>query len=141
MHWGLSGSSGLIGVRPGGRWVDPESLRSLGCGLAVVGFVRCSWVHWSTRWGSSCSSLGYAIGLDGLIRGRWIVWGAPRGWSSSSGVARLIGVHPGRRPVRACSLGRAHWVVGFTRGRWVCWGAPYESLGVAGFIGVRPRGR
>ena len=54
--WGSSGSSGFVGVRPGVRRVDPGSLGSLGCALAVVVFIRVRWVHWSAPWGSPGSS-------------------------------------------------------------------------------------
>ena len=56
--WAL-GSCGVVGfilggtrVRPGGRWVHPESLDPLGCALGVVAFIRSRWVHSGTPWGS-----------------------------------------------------------------------------------------
>ena len=42
---GSCGLVGFIGVHPGGREVRSGSLRSLGCALVVVGFVRGCWVY------------------------------------------------------------------------------------------------
>ena len=115
----LGCAAGFIEVRPEDGLGHPGSLRSLGCALGVVGFVRC---HWAALWWSSGSSglsgftavcpwglwgrpgslvsLGCAIGVDGLICVRWIVWGAPWGSSGSSGVASFIGVCTGGCRVR-----------------------------------------
>ena len=37
--WGSSGSFGLFGSRPGGRWVHLGALDSFGSALGVVGFI------------------------------------------------------------------------------------------------------
>ena len=49
VHRGLSGSSGVAGVRPGGRRVHPGSLGSLECAL-VVRFIHghCFHSFWVT---------------------------------------------------------------------------------------------
>ena len=137
----------FIRERPGGRRIRPRSLRSLGCVLVVIGFIRGRWVHRSSP---LCSSGSYradgfigvrpgacqfhagslVVGLTAvtgnicvrpeglvLILGRWVYWGAPTGSLGSSGVTGFIGVHPWSCRVCAGSLGS-----------WGC------ALGVVGFI-------
>ena len=79
-HWGSLVSSRVVGfsrVCPGGLWVHPVLLVSLGCSLGVDGFIRAVvlilvrpevlWVH------PGClSSLECVLDVVGLIRGRWI---------------------------------------------------------------------
>ena len=48
-----SGVAGFIGVRPGGRRVDPGSLRSLQDAQGVVGVIQGCFIYLGTRWGSS----------------------------------------------------------------------------------------
>ena len=85
----------------------------------------------------SLCSLGYAIGFDGFIRVCWIIWGHIRGRRVRLGSLVSLG----------CALGVVLFVQFF-------WGVPFGSLdssgvvwligvwslGVAGFIGVRPWG-
>ena len=64
--WGSLGSSGVFGftrIRPGGRWVHPGSLDSLGFALGVLAFIRGCWVQSGSRLGSLCS-----LGVVGFTR-------------------------------------------------------------------------
>ena len=88
----------LTSVRPGGRWVHPGSIGSVGFALGVVGFIRGLWVqsvaHWLslgssgvvgfTRVRTGChwvptvslGSLGFALSVVVFIRGHWVHLGS-----------------------------------------------------------------
>ena len=86
------------------RWVQPGSLGSLGCALAVVGF----------------------------IGGRLVHSGGPRGSLGASRVVRFTLVLPGGRWFRPVSLrsdGWALWDIGFILGSWGLSDAPWGSKG------------
>ena len=94
--WESLGSSGVVGFagfRPGGHWVPPWSLCSLGFAQGVVGFAGvCPGgrrVH-----PRSLGSLGFALRVVGFIRGGW-VWGrrVHRGSLSSLGFALGVVAH------------------------------------------------
>ena len=108
---GSSGVAGFIRVYPGACRVHVGSLSSL------AGFL---WLHHRGRrvYPGSLDSMGCTLGIDGFI------------WCFS--------VHWGNRADRPVSLGCYIAVVGV---RWVHWCAPLGSLGIAGYIVVRPRGR
>ena len=92
--WGSLGSSGVVGfsrvrssvvvgfnrVRPGGRWVHPESLGSLRSAMGIVWFIRGPLVHsmqfvgftrlrHGGRWvhPGSLGSRGFALGFNAFI--------------------------------------------------------------------------
>ena len=96
-------------MRPGGRWVYPGSLDSLGYALGVVGFSRSCLVHSGGSWGSLGSS-----GVVGFTRvlpeGRWV------------------------RPGSLRPLGCALWDVGFIQGSWIHLDAPWGSQGSSGVV-------
>ena len=115
-------------MRPGGRWVHPGLLGSLGTAVVVFGFFRCStrvrpggrWVHPVSR-----GSLGCVLDVVGFISD------APWGSLCSSGVigftrvrSNVCWVHLGPFGSIGCALG----IVGSIRGRWVHSGAPWRSL-------------
>ena len=91
VHWGSLGSFrivGLIQVCPGGQWLDSASLRSFGCTLGVVGFIRVRWVHSCALWGSLVSFM--VVGLFSVrTGGRWVCYGAHQG---SWGSFRVVGL-------------------------------------------------
>ena len=86
-------SSGVVGftrVRPGCRWVHPESLDSFGCALGDVGFTQLRLVG---RLAHQVSH-GFTLGVVGFIPGGWDNSCAPRITLGSSGVVGLTRVCP-----------------------------------------------
>ena len=82
---GFTAESVIFELHPEGARSYPGSLRSLGCALKVIRFVRGHW--------------GGTMGVVGFIHSRRIDWGAHWGSSGSSGVAEFIGVRPEVRRV------------------------------------------
>ena len=118
--WGLSGSSGVVGVRPGGRRVHPVSLGALWVSSysSVV-----TWFNWVRPWCRrvhlvSLGSLGCAQGVVGFIQSHW-----------------YIGVQPGSRRVHPGSLGSLGCALGVLRFILVHLSAPRGSSGLSGVLG------
>ena len=140
-------------VRPGGRWVYPGALGSLGFAvgvvgsvvrftlvpLGVVGFIRGLLVHLRSIWGSLFSSTD--IGFTGVCPGgRWIHPGTLGSLGFSLVIVEFIRGHRVHSGSHCGSFGSSR-VVGLTRispgGRWVhprSFGSLGFALWVAGFI-------
>ena len=151
------GVTGLIGVRPGNRWVRSWSLGILRCALGTSGsfwiavFIRVRPVGCPLRSGS-LGSLGWALVVIGFVggccvdcgapfgvvcfvRGNWVNGGSP--WESlgSFGSVRFIGLGPGGHRVRSGSLGSLGSAIGVVGCRWVRSGS-MGSLGCALLVAV-----
>ena len=105
-----------------GRWVNAQSLDSLGFALGslglsgVFGFTRISrrgrWLH-----PVLLGTLVVALEVAGSIRGHWVNLSSPWGSMGSSRIVEFTQVRPGRRWVHPVLLGSLGLAIGFIRSR------------------------